>query len=297
MEIGIIVPQGWTGEYQGWDPGRAWDRSIEIGREAERLGFESLWAFDHMHTTPDPTDTITFESFMLLASLVGETQRVRLGHLVACAGYRNPALLAKMIGTLDIASGGRMELGIGAGWKQEEWEAYGYRFPSRSHRLAALGDSLEVVTAMLAEGRATFAGEHASVRGAINEPRGLQRPRVPIIVGGNGRTVTWRLAARYADELNLDAMPPGDLEAALPVIAARCHEVGRDPATLRISVHIWWEHLPPDTDAAADLLASYAALGVSRVQTLPRAATNDDEALARLSEARSLAGLTVARTA
>ena len=287
MEIGIIVPQGWTGEYAGWEPRTAWRRSLEVGDAAERIGFESLWAFDHMHTTPDPTDEITFESHTLLSALAARTRNVRLGHIVACAGYRNPALLAKMISTLDVASDGRAELGIGAGWKRDEWEAYGYGFPSTRERLALLGDALEVVGRMLRPGRATWDGERARVRGAINEPRGVQEPSIPIMVGGNGPEVTWRLAARHADELNLDAMPPADVAAAIPLIRARCEEIERDPASLRLSVHVWWEHMPHEVEAMADLLAAYAELGVTRIQTLPRSAVRDIGVLDGLAEALS----------
>ena len=123
MKAGIIVPQGWTGEYAGWEPAPAFARTVEVARQAERLGFESIWAFDHFHTTPEPTDEMTFESFVLLSALARETSRVRLGHIVLCAGFRNAALTAKMASTLDVISGGRAELGIGAGWKREEWEA------------------------------------------------------------------------------------------------------------------------------------------------------------------------------
>ena len=155
-----------------------------------------------------------------------------------CTAFRNPALTAKMIGTLDVISGGRMELGIGAGWKEDEWRAYGYGFPDTKTRLATLADHLEVITRMLAPGHATFAGTYASVTDAINVPRGLQEPRVPIMVGGNGPKVTWRLAARFADELNLDWLTPDEIREAKPVIASRCEEIGRDPATLRLSVNI-----------------------------------------------------------
>ena len=159
------------------------------------------------------------------------TERVRLGQVVICTAFRNPALTAKMIGTLDVISGGRMELGIGAGWKEDEWRAYGYGFPDTKTRLATLSDHLEVITRMLAPGHATFAGTYASVTDAVNVPRGLQEPRVPIMVGGNGPKVTWRLAARHADELNLDWLTPDEVRDAKPVIASRCEEIGRDPAT------------------------------------------------------------------
>ena len=161
MKAGIIVPQGWTGEYAGWEPRAAWDRSVFLARQAEELGFESIWAFDHFHTVPEPTDEITFESFTFLTALSQRTERVRLGHIVISAGFRNPALVAKMISTLDVLSGGRAELGIGAGWKRDEWDAYGYGFPATKERLDGLRDALEVLTVMLEPGRATYEGENA----------------------------------------------------------------------------------------------------------------------------------------
>ena len=127
----------------------------------------------------------------------------------ARASYRNPGLTAKAISTIDVISGGRAILGIGAGWKEDEWLAYGYGFPPAGERLAVLADQLEIITRMLGPGRATCEGTHAHVRDAIHEPKGLQQPRIPILVGGNGPKVTWRLAARFADELNLDALTPG----------------------------------------------------------------------------------------
>ena len=289
MKVGVIVPQGWTGEYDGWDPQRAWARTVAVARQAERLGFESAWLFDHFTTVPKPTDELTFESFTSLSALAALTTRVRLGHIVVCTGFRNPALVAKMIATMDVISGGRMELGIGAGWKRDEWEAYGYGFPSTRERLATLRDHLAVITAMLAPGRATVHGEHASVSGAINLPKGVQRPRVPIMVGGNGPNVTWRLAARYADELNLDGLAPAEVAAALPVIRSRCEEIGRDPDSLAVSGHVWWEDIR-DRLARVDRLAALRALGLCRVMALVRDSAVSDEALEAFGEDAREAG-------
>jgi alkanesulfonate monooxygenase SsuD/methylene tetrahydromethanopterin reductase-like flavin-dependent oxidoreductase (luciferase family) len=190
MKLGAIVPQGWNGEYDGWDPLKAWRRTVEVAEHAERLGFESIWLFDHFHTVPRPTDEITFESFTTLSALASLTQRVRLGHIVICTAFRNPALTAKMISTMDSISGGRMELGIGAGWKRDEWLAYGYGFPETKERLARLGDDLEVINRMLSGDKhehATFEGRYSSVTDAINVPKPIQQPRVPIMVGGPTR--------------------------------------------------------------------------------------------------------------
>ncbi len=297
MKIGIIVPQGWTGEYNGWDPLDAWRRTTEVAKQADGLGFESIWLFDHFHTVPRPTDEITFESFTTLSALAALTSRVRLGHVVICTAFRNPALTAKMISTMDSISGGRMELGIGAGWKRDEWLAYGYGFPETKERLAALGDHLEVITRMLDGDKhqhATFEGQYASVRDAINVPKPIQKPRVPIMVGGNGPNVTWRLAARHADELNVDGMSPDEVAEALPVIRSRCEEIGRDPASLRLSVHLWQGNVAQPGQARVDQLAGYREVGVDRVITLIRASATSDDALASFADDVRAAGVELA---
>lgn len=284
MRVGVIVPQGWTGEYDGWDPARAWSRTVAVAHEADALGFDSVWMFDHIQTEPVPTDEITFEAFVGLSALAVETARVRLGHLVLCAGYRNPALVAKMIATLDVVSGGRAELGLGAGWKEDEYTAYGFGFPPLRARMEMLEDALEIATRMLGGGRATYEGPAARVRDAINVPRGLQEPRVPILVGGNGPNRTWRLAARFADELNLDWLSPEEITANRPVIASRCEEIGRDPATLRVSVNIGRDASALEGAARVELLRRYVDAGVDRVMTLIRASAGDDGALERFAE-------------
>ena len=293
MRIGVVVPQGWTGEYDGWDARRAWRRTMEVAGQAERLGFESIWLYDHLHTEPRPTDEITFESFTSLSALAAVTSRVRIGHVVICNGFRNPALVAKMASTMDVISDGRMELGIGAGWKRDEWLAYGYGFPETADRLAALADALEVISRMLAGDRAvhaTWDGRYARVEGAINVPKPLQQPRIPIMVGGNGPNVTWRLAARFADELNLDGMSPDAVRDALPVIRARCEEIGRDPLSLGVSGHVWWEDLDRPGAGRRDFLAAYGELGLSRLIVFARDAATSDAALETLAEDCRAAG-------
>ena len=292
MDVGVVVPQGWTREYAGMDPANAWRRTVDVARQAEALGFESIWLFDHFHTVPTPEEETTFESFTAISALAMATDRVRLGHLVSCAGYRNPALVAKMIATLDVISGGRMELGLGAGWKAEEWRAYGYGFPSLRERQRRLEDALAIAAKMLAGPRATHAGAFTQIEGAINIPGSTQRPRIPVMVGGNGRDVTWRLAARYADELNLDNVPPQEIDDAMHVIADRCEEIDRDPASLRVSVHIWWESL--DATDPVRLMTAYREAGVSRVMALIRAAAREDKALEAFRRDALDAGATLA---
>ena len=268
MQVGLLIPQGWKGEYDGWDPADAWRRTIELVRDAEALGFESAWVFDHFTTVPEPTDEITFESFTTLATFAAVTSRVRLGHLVICTGLRNPALVAKLASTLDVASNGRFELGIGAGWKDDEWVAYGYGFPSTKERLARLADDLEVITRMLGPGRATYAGQYARVEGAINEPKGVQ-DHIPIIVGGNGPNVTMRLAARFADELNLVFRPLDEVPDLIATARQRCEEIDRDPATLRLSMYLADPQVKEPGQRRADTIARLAEMGLDRLVAFP----------------------------
>jgi F420-dependent oxidoreductase-like protein len=290
VQVGLLIPQGWKGEYAGWAPADAWRRTTELVRHAEELGFESAWVFDHFTTVPEPTDEITFESFTTLTAFAGLTSRVRLGHLVVCTGVRTPALTAKLASTIDVVSGGRFELGIGAGWKDDEWIAYGYGFPSTKERLARLRDDLEVITRMLGPGRATYAGEYARVEGAINEPKGIQE-HIPIIVGGNGPNVTMRLAARFADELNLVFRPLDEIPGLIATARQRCEEIGRDPATLRLSMYV---ADPEVRDAGAkrvDTIARLAEIGLDRLVAFPTRWSPTAEAQAAFADDVRAAGI------
>ncbi|MEX1172034.1 MAG: TIGR03560 family F420-dependent LLM class oxidoreductase [Chloroflexota bacterium] len=293
MQVGLMAPQGWKGEYDGWRPDDAWARTIQLAEQAESLGFESLWVFDHFHTVPEPTDEITFESFTMLAALAMATTRVRIGHMVVCTGFRNPGVTAKMSSTIDVISGGRFELGIGAGWKEDEWRAYGYGFPPLGERMATLGDHLEIVSRMFQPGRATFDGRFAHIRGAINVPRGLQEPRIPIIVGGNGRDRTAGYAIRFADELNYVFLEPDEIARRMVTVRERCLAEGRDPATLRFSLYARDEKMRDVGQARVDLLARYAEIGLDRVIAFPTRWSPTLEAQAAFAEDCLAAGLSV----
>ena len=251
---------------------------VSAARAAEQLGFESVWLYDHLQPWTGATKDPVFESFTGLTGVAGVTERIRLGHLVLCAGFRNPALVAKMASTLDVISGGRFDLGMGAGWYADEWRAHGYDFPDRATRLAILADHLEVISQMLEPGEARYEGRHARVDGAPNEPKPI-KGRLPIMVGGNGQNVTWRLAARYADELNLDCLSAGRTKEALPLIAARCEEIGRNPQTMRVSVHVYLDGLGSPGQQRIEELGAFAALGIARVMTCPPGLMQSDEAL------------------
>lgn len=291
MKLGISLPQGCDREYIGLDPATAWQRTVSVARLCEDAGFESLWINDHFQVDPPVVEAPVFEPFVELTGLAMVTSRARLGHLVLAAAYRNPALTAKAISTLDVISGGRAVLGIGAGWKEDEWIAYGYGFPEVKTRLAIFSDYLEVISRMLAPGPATYEGEHAHVIDAVHEPVGADGP-VPILIGGNGPNVTWRLAARFAAELNLDAQMPAQVAAALPVIRERCEEIGRDPASLKVSVYMWGP--PADVRPGAervDRLLEFADTGLDMVIVQGFYGTVDPAALDAMIEDCQATGL------
>ncbi|MGH2476257.1 MAG: LLM class flavin-dependent oxidoreductase [Candidatus Limnocylindrales bacterium] len=294
MQVGLMAPQGWKGEYDGWDPGRAWARTVELARQTDALGFESLWVFDHFHTVPEPTDEMTLESFAVLAALAMVTTRTRIGHMVVCTGFRNPALTAKASSTIDVISGGRFELGIGAGWKEDEWRAYGYGFPPLADRLATLGDHLAIISAMFAPGRSTVEGRHARVRGAINEPRGLQQPRIPIIVGGNGPNVTAGYAIRFAEELNYVFIDPDEIVERMTRVRERCLAEDRDPASLRFSVYVRDEYMRTAGQARVDMLGRYRETGIDRIVAFPTRWSPTPDAQALFAEDCRLAGIDLA---
>jgi alkanesulfonate monooxygenase SsuD/methylene tetrahydromethanopterin reductase-like flavin-dependent oxidoreductase (luciferase family) len=296
VKVGLTLPQGCDREYLGLDGATAWARTVAAARQAEALGFESLWLYDHFQVDPPPEDAPIFEPFVELTAIAGVTSRARLGHLVMAAAYRPAGLTAKMASTLDVIAGGRFELGIGAGWKEDEWRAYGYGFPDAPDRLAILADHLEVISRMLGPGHATYQGRHAQVHDAIHEPKAFGA-RIPILIGGNGPKVTWRLAARFADELNLDALMPEEVERALPVIASRCEELGRDPASLGVSVHVWGRPDAPAGTARRDRLRAYRDLGLSRVILQGFGAVSDPGVVDRIAEDCAAVGLLETPTA
>jgi alkanesulfonate monooxygenase SsuD/methylene tetrahydromethanopterin reductase-like flavin-dependent oxidoreductase (luciferase family) len=289
VQAGITILSGLVGEFEGWEAGTAWARAVEMGEVAERLGFAFVWVPDHLRVVRGPDDAPTFEAFTLLAAVAGRTERVRLGPGVACAGFRNPALLVKMATTLDVASGGRVDLALGAGWHEGEWRSYGYGFPATRERLAQLEETLEVASRMLRPGRATWQGERYAVEDVVAEPKGLQLPRIPIIVGGNGQKVTWRLAARLADELNLDGPTIDEVRDWLPIIRQRCEEADRDPKTLPVSAEIWWHGTTGSQ--RVEQLGELADLGLVRIHSHFEEAADSDEPLVSFAEDCRAAGV------
>ena len=200
---------------------------LDVARAAEESLFESIWVYDHFHTMPIPTDEATHEAWTLMAALGAATQRIRLGQMCTCVGYRNPAYLAKVAATVDVVSGGRVEMGIGAGWYEHEWRAYGYGFPRAGERLAMLDEGVQIMRQLWSTGRATLDGEHYQVDGAICRPLPLQEGGIPLWIAGGGEKKTLRTAAKYAQYTNFDVTPEV-FKRKSEILAAHCAEVGTD---------------------------------------------------------------------
>src|SRR6266852_6027944 len=233
MNFGVIVPQGWRMDLVGIsDPSEANETMTRVAQEADALGYHSIWLYDHFHTVPTPTQEVTFECWTSTAALARDTKRVRLGQMVTCNSYRNPALLAKMASTVDALSHGRLDFGIGAGWYEEEYVAYGYPFAGTHERLERLREAVEITLAMWTQEEANFEGTYYQVRGAINQPKGVQKPHIPLLIGGGGEKVTLRLVAQYGDACNVG----GDIATIkhkLAVLKHHCEELGRDYESIR----------------------------------------------------------------
>ncbi|GAA5168134.1 LLM class F420-dependent oxidoreductase [Amycolatopsis dongchuanensis] len=227
MRFGLFVPQGWRLDLAGIDPAEQWNTMIGIARIAEEGPFESIWVYDHFHTTPVATEEATHEAWALMAAFAAATSRVRLGQMCTCMAYRNPAYLAKFAATTDVVSGGRVEMGIGAGWYEHEWRAYGYGFPPAGERLGMLDEGVQIMRQLWTEGKATLDGRHYHVDGAISRPLPLQEGGIPLWIAGGGEKKTLRIAAQYANYTNF-AGGPEDFAHKSEVLAAHCKDVGTD---------------------------------------------------------------------
>src|SRR5205085_10744491 len=233
LQVGLLVPQGWRMDLVGiTDPVEAYETMTRVAQEAETLGYDSIWLFDHFHTVPVPSQEVTFECWTSTAALARDTKRVRVGQIVTCNGYRNPALLAKMASTVDALSHGRLVLGIGAGWYEHEYRAYGYPYPETAERLKRLREAVQIILAMWTQEEAAFEGTYYQIRGAINQPKGVQQPHIPLLIGGNGEQVTLKLVAHYGDACHVVG-DPATLARKFAVLKQHCEAIGRAYSSIR----------------------------------------------------------------
>ncbi|MCJ7455187.1 LLM class F420-dependent oxidoreductase [Candidatus Bathyarchaeota archaeon] len=238
-KFGLMIPQGWRLDLpRDRSPTEQFELMIKIAEEIERLGFDSGFLYDHLITYPTITTESCFECYTSLAAIAMRTSKLRLGQLVTCTSYRNPALVAKMAATLDVISGGRLEFGIGAGWYEHEYQAYGYRFESPSVRIRQLREAVQIIRKMWTEEKATFHGKYFSVDGAINSPKPIQKPHPPIMIGGNGEKLTLKAVARLADRSDLSAaITLDECVRKFGIIDQHCRDFGRDPSTIERTLH------------------------------------------------------------
>ena len=235
MRIGLCVPQGYFNEYDGWDPVKAWQRTLEISRLGARLGFESIWTGEHVTSKWGGRGSNAFDVWVLTTAIAALVPSVEIGFSVINSTFHNPALTAKMAATLDVVTEGRVVLGLGAGFRQIEADTFGFTYPGLGERLAMLAEHLEIVTRALDHDAPPFSfeGRFARVRDLDNGPRGVRRPRVKIMVAGRGPKVTFPLAARYADIFNLGVETP-ELPRMLGLFRETCERMGRDPDSIEL---------------------------------------------------------------
>ncbi|HEY6115733.1 MAG TPA: LLM class F420-dependent oxidoreductase [Candidatus Dormibacteraeota bacterium] len=301
VKVGVFVPQGWRMDLADVpDPVEKYETMSRCAVEAERAGYDAIFVYDHFHTVPDPQPESVFECWTSMAGLARDTRTIRLGQMVTCNSYRSPSLLAKMASCIDVMSHGRLILGIGAGWYEHEYLAYGYEYPDAPERLSMLREALQIVKAMWTEGEPRFQGRRYSIRGPINEPRPVQKPHPPIWIGGQGEKVTLKLVAQYGDGCNIG----GDLDNVrhkLEVVRRHCRDVGRDYDTVLKTMEFycifgddrevarivadmvrrtgrderfvreWHPHIG-DAERIADLMGQYAEAGIDYfIVNLPNA--------------------------
>jgi alkanesulfonate monooxygenase SsuD/methylene tetrahydromethanopterin reductase-like flavin-dependent oxidoreductase (luciferase family) len=225
VRVGIYVPQ----------LAFSYDDLLARARQCEDLGFDSFWLFDHLYG-PHLPDVPAFEGWTLATALLTQTTRLRVGHMVLCATFRHPAVLGKMATTLDVISGGRLNLGIGSGSYDIEHHEAGIPWRTLAYRSEVLEETLEIVTRMFTGEPTTYTGTHFQVRDLPNLPPPIQQPRPPIYVGGVGERRTLPLVARFADVWNVPTYALGELARKAQALDAECERIGRDPGTIRRSL-------------------------------------------------------------
>ncbi len=256
--LGLQIP---SFTYPGRNPAEIFPTVIGAAQAAERSGFDSVLVMDHFYQLPGlgEPDDFMLEAYTLLGAIAAVTGRVRLGALVTGNTYRNPAILAKTVTTLDVISGGRAQLGLGAGWFELEHDAFGIEFGTFTDRFQKLEEAIRIILPMLAGERASLDGDHYTVRDAINSPAPLSR--IPVMIGGNGERKTLRMVAQYADEGNLGC-DPSEYPRKLDAPAAHCERLGRDRAEITMTANRVACIAPTTAEAEAERNAYLADKGL-----------------------------------
>jgi F420-dependent oxidoreductase-like protein len=215
------------------DPVEKFEAMTNVAKAADAGPWDSIWVYDHFHTVPKTTMETTFECWTITATLARDTQRVKVGQMVTCNGYRHPALLAKIASTVDVASHGRLLCGLGAGWHEEEWNAYGFGggFPETRERMGMFREAVEIIYKMWTEDAPVFQGKYYRIDKPVNEPKGAQMPHIPLWIGGGGEQVTLKLVAQYGDACNVGGSAE-NIRHKLDVLQRHCDKVGRNSSEI-----------------------------------------------------------------
>lgn len=227
MRFGAFIPQGWRHDLAGIDKAEHWPTMLGLARKAEELGYDSLWVYDHFHTVPEPTQEVTYEAWTLMAAFAATTDTIRLGQMCTCNTYRPPSYLAKVAASIDVISGGRLEMGIGAGWYEHEHDGYGYEFLAPGGRLGMLREGVEIMKGMWTEEVFDYQGEHYRLEGAICQPKPVQQPHIPVWIAGGGEKVTLRIAAKEASYTNF-GVDLDQFKHKSEILRGHCDELGVD---------------------------------------------------------------------
>lgn len=266
-----------------------WENMLAVWKEADHIElFESAWNWDHLYPLRSDPHGRSLDGWVTLSALARETSRIRIGSMVNGMHFRHPSLTAKMAITLDLISGGRSYLGLGAGWFEEEAEAHGIDLGSMTERFDRFEEGLEVIVSLLTKEETDFTGDFYELKGALSEPKATQKPHPPIVIGGTGRKRTLRAVARWAQMW--DALLVGTEEWAelREVLDEHCQEVGRDSADIDCSVHVRYTS-DDDVSKVADQAASHHANGIDIV-VFTLGSPNDASMLAPLAEALTTVG-------
>jgi F420-dependent oxidoreductase-like protein len=232
--------------------------------EADRLGFDTAWAHDHLLNIAEPARAED-EGWTVLTALLVQSIRIRGGLMVTANTFRHPAVLAKIATTVDVVSGGRVEVGMGAGWHEEEHRQYGVPLPPLGERMQRLDEACRILKALWSEPRATVEGQHYQVRDAIHEPKPVQRPHPPIVIGTSGERVGLRLVARHAQEWNMAKGTPEEFRRLGGLIDGYCREIGRDPATIERSIQFLPDAMGGDAGALVARARTFVAAGATHL--------------------------------
>jgi F420-dependent oxidoreductase-like protein len=236
---------------------QSWAQMREVWLAADQIEiFESAWNWDHFYPLTGDLTGPNLEGWTMLAAMAEATSRIRIGCQVTGMIYRHPAVLANMAATVDIISAGRLELGVGAGWNQMECDAYGIELPPVAERLDRFDEGIEAIVALLSQTATTFEGRYVRLTDARCEPKPVQRPHPPVVIGGRGKTRTLRTAARWAQQWNAITQDPADWLDLKQALVSHCEQISRDPAEITCSVNI---RLDSDSDADLDTAAKAVA--------------------------------------